>query len=122
MTTFHCDHCGLDKPKQEQGGTGYANTPFGLACYECCAAIDREWLRNNRKETLYLTKDSEDHYKITNWPGTLVIWPHHVKHTSASFFGRRGSRTYAWFSFEGQAWLGVNQGDMQILRCRRVAA
>jgi len=121
MRTFHCDHCGLDKERKENGGTGYADTPFGRACYECCAAIDREWIRNNRKDTLYLTKDAEGHYKISNWPRSFTIFPYRVRKTSASFFGRHGIRTYAWFTFEGKAWLGINQGDMDILRCRRLA-
>lgn len=54
----------------------------------------------------------------TNWPGTLRI-PAGIKHAPrAGGFG--ANRVDAWFEYQGARWHGVNRGDNQILRCRRL--
>lgn len=119
---FTCARCGIVKPVQENGGTGYAEREDGSKiCYECCAELDRQTLileGNSERLPLYLGKD-EQGWKVTNWPGTLVFRPGKVqegKHNIA------GSRTDVWFQGpDGKQWWGVQYGEWtQIIHCKRV--
>ena len=54
---------------------------------------------------------------VTDWSGQLCIKPTHA-HKSRHNIAQ--TRWDVWFVFEGQPWHGVNIGDNQILRCRRI--
>jgi hypothetical protein len=116
--SFLCAKCGLKKPVQNQGGTGYAtNDANERVCYACCADVDREYLRSHDRISLYLSKDKTGHYEITNWPGTLRFSPYRVREGRHNI---AGSRYDAWFSFEGAGWHGVQYGEnTQIIHCRK---
>jgi len=118
---FFCARCRQTFPTPKLGvgcGTGYATTPEGdRVCYDCCATVDREFMREKRKNTLYLTKKGGK-WGVSNWCGTLFLpcgTPRKGRHNIAR------TRYDVWFSFEGQSWHGVQYGDMtQICHCRRV--
>ncbi len=143
MSTFRCVRCNQDKPVQTDGGTGYASDSETdeKTCYACCADVDREYMEQNGKITLYLTVDHESlaangtsheycvknkihprnyGWKITNWPGSLVIHPFRVRE------GRHNiarTRYDVWFNHNGKAWHGVQYGDnTQIVHCRKLKA
>lgn len=100
-------------------------------CFDCCALVDREYMREHGRIDLYLTHEKsltiERAYttnqewthiaKVSNWPGTLSI-PCRVKkgrHNMARW------RYDAWFTFEGQSWHGVQYGDnTMIIHCKKI--
>lgn len=112
--------------------TGYGIDQQGnKICYACCADRDRESMREHGRIDLYLSHVASapthndtvcSNWKITNWPGSLVITSiHRVEHAYKPVFGRRMRRVTVWFTAgDGQTWRGDNVGDSQILRCRRV--
>lgn len=58
-----------------------------------------------------------DGMMVQDWSGQLRIKPTKVRK------GRHNiarTRFDVWFTYEGQRWHGVNIGDNQILRCRRI--
>lgn len=57
-------------------------------------------------------------YYATNWPGTLRFRIGGAVRHSRNNFGAR--RIDVWFSAQGREWHGVNLGDSQILRCKRL--
>jgi len=85
-------------------------------CYACCGRKDEQSMRETGRAVLYLEKRG-DAWQVTNWPGSLVIHPFRITQGRHNI-GR--TRTDAWFSFEGQPWHGINIGDNQILRCKRL--
>ena len=97
--------------------TGYGTLPSGeQICFACCADEDRKEMREKGRITLYLT----DH-EVTNWPGTLRFKVLEKRSSYHNMVGRNG-RTDVWFKDEaGNRWHGVNIGNSQILRCRKVA-
>lgn len=119
MATFHCTDCGQDKPRQTEGGTGYAiyadtADADALVCYACCAIRDRAKLATADRMTLYLTSEDGKH-TISNWPGTLKL-----PATARRF--RHPFAREAWcgsFRIDGVRWLFKNIGDSQIAHCRR---
>jgi hypothetical protein len=119
---FRCGDCKQVKPVGMNGGTGYGY--FGdkprarPICYECCGIREREAMIRDGKACLYLSKDG-DGWKITNWPGTLVIktrWVRKGSHNIAR------TRYDVWFTGpDGKQWHGVNIGEnSQVCRCRRL--
>lgn len=119
-----CQQCGRLLPiipKGKAGGTGYATDSEGRkVCYACCAEQDKTYMRDHDKTTLYLSKDTSDQWKVTNWPGSLTIKPDYVKRSKGYGFGREYDRHDVWFTFQGDRWHGINQGDNQLLRCRKL--
>jgi hypothetical protein len=116
----HCQRCHRpfsDFRSPGDAGTGYGTMPSGeIICYGCCADEDRKGMRETGKAVLYLT----DH-EVTNWPGTLRFPVLERRRSYHNMAGRNG-RTDVWFKDEqGNRWHGVNIGDSQVLRCRRVA-
>lgn len=122
MGTFTCLRCKQEKEIQTSGGTGYSysrDNPGEKTCYECCAEVDKEWMRTHDKITLYLSmrQDPNTRYEATNWPGTLRLPVHRIAH-SVNNWG--APRVDAWFYFEGCMWHGTQLGNYtQILRCKR---
>jgi hypothetical protein len=114
-----CHMCGKEfNSPIPPGAVGYAEDSEGWRyCYACCAFLDKEAMRRDGHIALYLSKE-----QLSNWPGTLKIVPKRIKRSLASAFGRPITRYDVWFEFEGTQWHGVNQGDNEICRCRRLAA
>lgn len=138
---MNCDQCKqpIATPLQSSCGTGYATDGKGRrVCYPCCADVDRQYMRDNGKITLYLTCDSahsatnngkpftvqtlrQGHGrrtlgKVTNWAGSLEF----KAHTTYGRHNMAGVRYDAWFKFEGYEWHGVTYGDnTQLCHCKR---
>jgi len=124
------------KPFQREPGsigTGYGYDAKGWkVCYACCGKRDLADMIETGTATLYLTGGKGSTYPlnhgahspldIINWPGTLRIRAHYS--TLAKGGGGFGSnRIDVWFTGpDGKAWHGINRGDMDILRCRRLKA
>jgi len=120
--TFYCSTCKRSFPIQPNGGTGYAVKRNGhKVCYACCAIRDSlEMCKSghSKRLPLYLSKDKEGRYTVSNWPGTLSfrVWcSKEGKHNIA------GTRTDVWFAGpDGHEWHGVQYGEFtQIVHCRR---
>lgn len=92
------------------------NKEGNMICFSCCAEIDRQYMRDNERITLYLD-ESNITKKVTNWHGSLefiVIFYRIGKHNIC------GKRIDFWFNFEGFIWHGVQMGDFnQIAHCKR---
>jgi hypothetical protein len=131
---FKCAQCGAVKPVQTEGGTGYGyNERSEPVCYACCGANDMAAMRATGRATMYLTsepneghatcgminRNARNHY-VSNWPGTLKIKCNHARKGSHNI---ARTRTDVWFTFDGQAWHGVQLGEWnQICRCRKLKA
>lgn len=118
---FHCAVCNTDKTHTNPegfGGTGYAvRSDGGKICYDCCGRLDAESLENlapGEKYVLYLSNN-----RIVNWPGSLKIPVTSQRKSWHNFAGKNG-RTDIWFTFKGNRYHGVNVGDNQILRVRKL--
>jgi hypothetical protein len=120
---FRCMDCKAVKPVQTSGGTGYAcnRATNGLICYACAGERDRLEMLSSGRATLYLSDTETNGSKrwvITNWPGTLRLIPHYIRH------GRHNmarTRCDVWFTFEGKPWHGVQYGEnSQLCHCRRI--
>jgi len=103
---------------EDSSGTGYGiDNNDNKICYACCAEQDKQYMRDNGRNTLYLTKgDNKYKYVVTNWPGSLIL-PVIASSNSKTNWGHE--RTDVWFRFEGYVWWGRNIGDSQIVHCRR---
>lgn len=139
LRTFKCSQCHEVKPvPQGTGGTGYArNAQNRKVCYACCADNDREYMRTHDRIDLYLVQRdpipdrAQRTYRnvnsagkvrewfVTNWPSSLEL-PVFTLKTGAHNIAR--TRIDVWFKFEGREWHGVNIGDNDILRCRKLKA
>lgn len=118
MALFTCVRCGQMKPVQTEGGTGYSENDTGQkTCYACCADVDKEWMIDKGKITLYLVK-KEGQHRVSNWPGTLSF---HVDRMETSRHNIAGKRYDVWFyGPEGARWHGVQYGDnTQLCHCKR---
>ncbi len=117
---FKCADCKRIKQSTDAMTTGYGS--FGKSkrkvCFECCGKREARDMAKTGKATLYLVS-KKDGYHVTNWPGTLDIRAGYVKRGGHNI-GR--TRFDAWFSFAGATWHGVNIGDNDILRCKRLKA
>lgn len=139
----HCHQCGRALPAPTDScGTGYgskdeeralyphANAPTlrkdevivraKAICYPCCGENEARNMRETGRAMLYLThEDGEPRvYYASNWPGSLKIRISGAVRHSHNNFGAQ--RVDVWFTFDGARWHGVNLGDNQILRCRRL--
>lgn len=100
--------------------TGYGRTIEGKRhCFHCCAANDLTNMTRDGRITLYLVRNANGRYEVTNWPGTLRIPV--IAHTESKRGGGFGSnRVDAWFRGpEGVIWHAINRGDNEIARCKR---
>lgn len=104
-------------------GYGIDNSNDNIVCYDCCAEEDKRLMIETGKLTLYLTKQNENAYKISNWPGSLVF-------TTSLFTESDGGNSvfdsiiHVWFTGpDGSAWIGRHQsknGSHQLVSCRRL--
>jgi hypothetical protein len=118
----HCHTCGKVFVATEHS-PGYGEDKEGFRhCFACCALLDAQAMRRTGKATLYLSDQTPgvDRPRLTNWPGTLSITPTRVKRAKVRAFGHLIDRYDVWFIFEGTQWWGVNQGNNQICRCRKL--
>lgn len=110
--------CGHEPSTHSQYDTGYGTDANGkTACYECCAEHEKQAMRDIGKATLYLTGNDSKGYEVTDWPGLLRLNPYRVTHGRHNI---AGTRTDAWFNFEGKPWHCVQYGEWtQIAHCKR---
>jgi len=86
------------------------------------AEAEMEALKKNGRGILYLTcvkTDCDQHYDVHDWMGNIVYRNASISKSFHNFCGRNG-RTDVWFTFDGSRWHGVNIGDNQILRVKRL--
>ena len=90
-------------------------------CYGCMGKRDRADMSATGRAVLYLLSSPDSIVpnwpRITNWPGTLCFM---AKHKKTGRHNLAGCRTDVWFTDSDGRWWGVNCGDNQILRCRRL--
>ena len=119
-----CSKCKKEIPKQKAGSctTGYAkDKDDNIVCYACCAIEDKQYMKDHKKITLYLTMPPEGLYngksKVTNWPGSFKVICHGF---SKGHHNIAGVRYDVWFRFNGYIWWGVQYGDnTQICHCKQ---
>jgi hypothetical protein len=118
-------------------GTGYGIDAKGVkTCYTCIGLADRKELIETGKQTGYLSMkhriydglgtirygrghDAMEDGTYGNWPGTFTIPIRGVNaKRSVNNFG--AERIDFWFTFEGRKYWGVNIGDNQVARVRRI--
>ena len=102
------------------GPVGYGTDADGnIVCYACCGVLDAQHMAQAGSIILYVT-ESGSSYRISNWPGTLTFTPTQVRHGRHNICG---TRLDVWFDGPDRSrWHGVNIGDNQVLRCRRLAS
>ena len=93
-------------------------------CYACCAEREKARMIESGRATLYLTSETAPtggghvRHFATDWPGELKFRVHTI---SKGRHNMARTRVDAWFiGPDGAPWHGVNIGDDQILRCRRL--
>lgn len=136
---FYCIDCRETKPIAKEGGTGYATLADGSkVCYACAGLRDARKLRETGKLVGYLTIDSPasrtdmearrtlrkinarytgNSGTFSNWPGTFKVKTGSIAYSRNNF---GADRLDFWFSWEGARYWGVNVGDSQLARVRRV--
>lgn len=120
-----------DLPEGCDAPTLKAGESFGRSraiCYACCGLNDAREMQETGRAVLYLTYEDDplrhtSHgalriYYASNWPGTLKIRIGGAVRHSRNNFGAQ--RTDVWFRHAGAEWHGVNIGDNQLLRCKRL--
>jgi hypothetical protein len=105
-------------------GTGYGICNGKKVCYACCALRDIADMRDKGRAVLYVTQSPQSVIPnwpvVRNWPGTLSFVAKRA-HRSINNWGAQ--RLDVWFTdSDGQQWWGVNCGDNDIIRCRRLKA
>ncbi len=116
---FKCSICGQDKRHKSDITTGYATNQLTneKICFDCCAEQDRAFMREQGKIMLYLSKNSENDWQVTNWPGTLRF---NVTGMRTGRHNMAGSRCDVWFNFNGRVWWGYCVGEMtQVCHCKQ---
>jgi len=110
-TEFICTVCKEHKKHESDITTGHATNKAGdKICFDCVKQIDLDSLVNLKKGEkicFYLVKEG-DKYKVTNWPGTMVLNVDYVrkgKHNMAI------SRYDIWFTLERHLFHGVQYGE-----------
>lgn len=121
MDTFVCSDCGVTKPIPEEGGTGYAQMGKQLICYDCCAQRDIKYMHEHDKISLYLTRIEDGLWYVTNWPGTMKLRVTYLNESETAGFGNGMQRRDVRFiGPDAKLWYGRNQGNNQLVRCRRM--
>lgn len=120
MTTaaFTCVDCGELKPSVDdalKSWCGYGVSKAGqYVCYACCSKQDAKRMRDEGRITLYW-----DGKEVSNWPGTLVFVPTHVRKGRHNI--ARTMQTVYFDGPDGSKWYGRIFGDnTMILHCKRM--
>lgn len=123
-----CSKCGKEITTNSPHFTGYGVDSDGNKfCYTCCAENDKDYMRDHDRTTLYLyhnnlTDQNEldrPEWEVINWPGTLrfkaYVRTTIKKHTIWRI------RHDVWFQDNlGFWWYGRNQGDNDLVHCKRL--
>lgn len=116
---FVCSVCGRELQEREDSmTTGYGVDGDGnKSCFDCCGKADIEYMKENGKTILYLSK-RDDGWVVSNWPGTLKA---HGVYVSKGRHNIAGTRYDTWFNGpDGHVWHGVRYGEWtEILHCKR---
>lgn len=132
VTSVEILDCGHAESPHSDHTRGYSTDSNGKrSCYNCSAEIQRQFMRDDGRATLYLTKNlnfdparlsspyAPTHY-IGDWPGGIKLPVWHVKK------GRHNITRVRYdfrFRFEGTEWHGVQYGDnTQLAHCKRLMA
>lgn len=135
MSDTHCAICGAAFSVYEKGctgGAGYAirSSDNAKICYNCCGKLDEAELVETGKLVGYLiykqepkpwSRTGREYLKnafFTNWPETLKIPVTGSVNRSINNFG--AERIDFWLRYKGARYWGVNIGDNQIARVKRV--
>lgn len=132
-TKFVCDRCQRSITYVSEVTTGYASVTqtwitgkfyeAAKICFDCCADWDRARMEAGEDMTLYLHRSDQAGTWVGNWPGTLRIAVSQVKVQKTTYTptGGRVHRRDVWFmDHKGYEWHGINKGDMDIVRCKRL--
>ncbi len=125
METLTCSKCG-----KSLGNVGVimvhaTNGKGEKICYDCCADIDKHFMREHGHMVLYLhdnglliERNKPNRFEVINWPGTLRF-PVTYHKTGRHNIARK--RYDVWFiGPDGKEWHGVQYGDnTQQCRCKR---
>lgn len=80
VTIFTCRRCRHPKVHRSAFTTGYGlDSRKRKICYACCGEQDKISMSRGDPIILYLTKDRKDRWQVSNWPGTLRLFPHYVR-------------------------------------------
>lgn len=120
---LRCDECLSALPINlpgHFGGVGYAIGRQGESfCYACCAKHDRANMVADGKSVLYLAKQDDGSWAVTNWPGSLSFPARGVRKMRHPW-ARHALIAY-FTGPDGRTWSAKNIGDSQIAHCRRLA-
>lgn len=101
-------------------------TPEQIECHNgLVAEAEMEGMTETGRAVLYLVEASEASGSVatvTNWTGK-ARFPVRYSKRSRHFVPNccwQVWRTDVWFSVDGEEWHGVNIGDNDIVRCRRL--
>jgi hypothetical protein len=85
-------------------------------CYECCADVDREYMKEHGKISLYINQTNST---VSNWPGSLKFDLCSIK---KGHHNMSQERIDAWFKDDGgNWWWGVHYGmSNTIIHCKRI--
>jgi hypothetical protein len=118
-----CFECKMELPDPScPGPTGYGTDRAGnKICYPCCAKHDIEDMVKEGKYTLYLSRVEDGLWYVTNWPGSLKLRVTYLNESHTAGFGNGMSRRDVRFiGPDAKLWYGRNQGNSQLVRCRRM--
>lgn len=119
--TIRCSQCNA-KCVPSGCTTGYGEYQGRKYCFACCALRDKADMIATGHAVLYLYRDMKGGIlqarSVGNWPGSLKIPCYRSTHSRHNI-GR--TRIDVWFfDSEGKPWHGVNIGDNDIVRCKRI--
>lgn len=108
-----CADCGKPFPVQrDSSGTGCGICEGKKVCYACCAIRDRKalmGLKGREQYHLYLSKNKDGKFYVSNWPGTLKIA---VDYAWEGRHNLAGTRTDVGFTLDGKKFYGTQYGTM----------
>lgn len=116
--TFTCDRCHQTKSQLLGPTTGYGTDADGRKiCFICCGSLDHKSMLETGRMTLYYS--DKPHPKVSNWPGTLVFIPSHVKLGHHNMCGK--VRVVYFRGPNDEPWSGRVVGDeTMLLHCKRI--
>lgn len=110
--------CGHAPSESNSLAAGYAQDKSGRRiCYDCAAQIEQQGMIENKRATLYLTRDNDGYLWITNWSGRLKI---KVRYAKKGRHNMARVRFDAWFVFNGYWWHGTSYGlNTELIHCKQ---
>lgn len=88
-------------------------------CPDCCAVRERQQMDETGKAILYLCRNTDGQWRVTNYLGTLV-YP--VQTFRKGRHNVAGTRYDVWFrDHAGRIWHGVQYGEWtELTHCKRI--